>query len=249
MAELLTRSDLEEIEQDAVSEANTRYNSFIELMFLISTSGRTKREKFALIEKEYRRLIKWNDAFADRVLPRAYRKLSKDAYRKVKKQIKKLTQAQEAEVRNFADQLKEELRLTASVYKKKARKQALLEDLRRIREERLGYTDGRIRQATSARNKALRENLEFVDSKGRRIKSNVILRLIVGDIVWSVIQSGKASTWIITGHAFGIHKSVVDDRTTAICLFLDGKIRDLRKDTLPPLHRLCRSDIQVIVNI
>lgn len=243
------QEELEALADDLSEEATERYNSFIEVVLLIALSRRTKADKIKEINKQLSKLIDWNSKFTERNLAAIYRKQSREAYKEVSEKIEDISTAQEAELAALVAGLQEEMNGAAENYAKKARKLAINEEIKRIREERLGFTDGGMKQVTSAQSRKLREDMEFRDSKGRIITAETVLGLTVGDAVWVTIQNARASTWIKAGYPFGVHRSVIDDRTTAICRYLDGRVRDLRKDQLPPLHRHCRSRIEVVVSL
>lgn len=243
----INKEEVEKVTAEAVQEATDRFNDLIEIILLLAISERSKSEKVKMINAQLEKMLKWNASFAERIISRTYRQQSAEAYKAVKAEIQDLSSAQQKELENLTAQLQEDLDSAAQTYAKKGRKLALLRELKKIREEKLDYEDGTVKRATSNNSSVLRDRLEFTDSKGRRIKSDVLMALVVGDTIWMTRSGAKASTWIDQGFYLGIHRSVMDDVTTVICRGLNGKTRDMRKDKLPPMHFGCRSDIEVII--
>jgi len=241
------KEEADKITAEAVQEATDRFNDLIEIILLLAISERSKSEKVKMINIQLQKMLKWNASFAERILSRTYRQQSAEAYKAVKAEIQDLSSAQQKELENLTAQLEEDLNNAAETYAKKGRKLALLRELKKIREERLDYEDGTVKRTTSNNSSVLRDRLEFTDSKGRRIKSDLLMALVVGDTIWMTMNGAKASTWIGLGFYFGIHRSILDDVTTVICRNLNGTERDLRKDKLPPMHPNCRSKIEVII--
>lgn len=242
-----TKDEIDKITDEAVKEASDRFNDYLEIILLLAVSDRSRSEKVKMITTQLERILRWNADFAERILSRTYRRESAEAYKAVKAEVTELSSSQQKELENLVAQLNEDLDSAAQLYAKKGRKLALLRELKKIREDKLNYEDGTVKQTTSNNSTVLRDKLEFTDSKGRMIRSDLLMSLVVGDTVWMTSNGAKASTWIALGFYFGIHRSVMDDVTTEICRSLNGKKRDLRSDKLPPMHHKCRSKIEVII--
>jgi len=232
------------IEEEAVSLAAEKYDGFIEFAILIGISAQSRRDKIRKIDEEFKKLKAFNEKFSAKTIEEAYSVFAKKALDELGAK-KKLKEAQNLESKNLQSQMQAELDKRLSLYYENAKRLILMEELRQLRESRLNFQDGRQRVLTSSGR--LKSDLLFQDSRGRVVKNEVIMKIAVGDQVWGAMQAGVVSSALLNGVTKGIHKSVIDDKTTDICLELDGKIRDLRKDKLPPMHPNCRSEVILLI--
>lgn len=225
-------------------EATDYFNSLIAYFVLVGDLDKTKSEKMALINTRSKKAKNWINEFVNKNLPKLYSRETKVAYKQIEKRAKALTTAQTIEVNNLRSDLINSLNASLDKYYRQARKLILIRDLERIRNEQLNYEN--YQEKRVIKRTKFKKEIVLMDSKGRRIKANAIMAIVVGDAMFKAGYSARNSVWLLNGFKYGIHISVIDDRTTDICLQLNGVKRNLRKDKLPPLHPRCRSHIEPI---
>ena len=248
MADQFYKKEIE-AEEAATKEAGREYDDLVASLILIATSNRSKKEKLGLIENLNRKMRDFNSRFSKNQVEKAYNQFSREAAKEAKelnatlKVKKKLTGIQHKEVASLKLEMESRLNQRLDILINQAKQLAIKEELAKIREE-LGMTDGtEKRQITPKKTK---KEIVFMDTKGRRIKMDTIMRVTVGDQMWDTINSSKRSTYLRYGFRWAEHISVIDDRTTKICLALDHTVRDLTKDKIPPMHPNCRSRIKLL---
>lgn len=233
--------DKVQAEKEAVEKATEKYDELLAVLILIATSNRPKKEKIKMIEEQRKKLKNFNKEFSKKEIAKVYKKFSGEAELEIESTKKKLTGSQKKELGNLATQLEIELNKRLDVYVENARKLIIKEELKMLREGELKFKDAQEKRVLS--NGKQKTEIIFMDSKGRRITNKAIMEITVGDSMWEATFSAKRTTYLRYGFRYAMHKSVIDDRTTDICLQLDGTIRDLTKDKIPPMHPGCRSDI------
>lgn len=231
-------------EKRVVREATEKYDDFVAMLILIATSDRPKTEKLRLIRARLKRLKAFNDRFAGENMNREYKKAVRTAYALIDQPSKKISTGQQKELQNLTNTLKTDMNAKAEALSARGEKLVLKEERRIIREESLDYRDGTERRVVNRTR--FRKDVEFQNADGKRVSMGAAMSLIVGDKIWDAIQSARASTWIRSGIEVVVHRSVIDDRTTNICRSLDGKLRRVGVDQLPPLHPNCRSTIEPV---
>jgi hypothetical protein len=204
----------------------------------------SRRDKVRTVNEKVFELKKFNKSFAQKSGEKSYMLGKNLAYKDVSKPIKKITNAQRQEMERMIGQLRADLDSRLGVYEQNGKKLILKVDLAKLREESLGFKDATEQRYIDKRKKT--KEILFLDSKGRRISNKAIMSVGVGDITWDTISSAQRSTYLNLGITKAIHLSVVDDRTTDLCLSLHETIRDLTVDKIAPMHRGCRSTIRAI---
>lgn len=238
-----------EAEEAATKEASREYDDLVASLILIATSNRSKKEKLSLIENLNKKMRAFNSRFSENQIEKSYNQFSREAAKEAKelnatlKVKKKLTGTQRKELASLTLEMETRLNQRLDILINQAKQLAIKEDLARIREE-LGMTDGEEKRQITP--KKTKKEIVFMDTKGRRIKMETIMKVTVGDQMWETINSSKRSTYLRYGFRWAEHISVIDDRTTNICLALDHTIRDLTKDKIPPMHPNCRSRIKLL---
>jgi len=226
------------LEEEAVAIAAQKYDYFLETVLLLVASGLSKEEKLAKLSEQVEKLKVFNRTFSDKFTNKAYKMFSEETLLLIGAK-KKITAAQKKEIQNLQAQLESDLNRRLAIYEENAKKLILKEELKALRELEFGFKEG---------GKISKKDLLFYDSRGRVVKNKTIMAITVGDSIWNAIFVSVATSAVINGVKKGIHVSVLDDRTTQICIELDGEIRDLQKDQLPPMHINCRSDIILLIN-
>lgn len=219
-----------------------RFNDLITVLFFIATSDDSLRDKRRQIKKAAERVRKFSEKFATKEMKRLYKKQVREAYKIVGQRPKKLTDGQEKELATFTTAVIAQLSGLVDKYRSIAFNVATRHERAKIRENFLGYEDGQERQAI--RRTSTTRDFEFKDSKGRRIKADAVIKVSAGDTSWSTITAARNSVFLLAGLNYGYHRSIIDERTSDICLALDGQLRNLSKDPLPPMHPNCRSIIE-----
>jgi len=224
-------------------ESAIRFNELIGVFILIGESVRTKKEKKAMIRREVLKMNKWIDKFSDNST-KIYNRYVKKAYRQMGKRAKQLSGAQAKERTLLKDELVGNMKGKLSDYEKKAQRLVLMKELEKLREADLGYKNATAKSVVNK--KKLRKNFVFMTSKGKRMKTNHIMKLVVGDAIWQTMMSAKVSTWTDAGEKWGIWRSIIDSRTTPYCRAMNGKKIDIRTHAIPPVHYACRSTVEII---
>lgn len=239
------------MENKAVQEATKEYNDLVAALVLIATSNRSKTEKNSMMNDWRNRMIKFNDEFSKRTSLEFYEKAAQDALdeaRELEKTIdllkKKLTRGQQLELSNLSEQLKNGLNKRLDVLIDQGKQLALKQELTKIRETKLGITDGSDRIQLTP--KKSMPNLLFTNAKGQIVNMETVMRITVGDQLWATLTSSQRAEWINLGFRFVLHVSVMDTKTSDICIALNLTKRDLKKDQLPPMHLNCRSKIKLL---
>lgn len=238
-------------EEKAVKEATREYDDLVATLILIATSNKTKAEKFALINKWKSRMQGFNSEFSTRHSESIYTKFADEAWKEAQELEaaignvkKKLLPSQQQELNNLAEQLKIGLNSRLNTLTQQAKELAISEEIAKIREGKIGMTDATERiQLTPTKSKP---NLVFTNAQGKIVSMQAVMKLTVGDQLWKNVTSSQRSQWLLLGFKFVLHISVMDDKTTPICISLNKTRRDLRKDQLPPMHRGCRSGIRLL---
>ena len=238
------RNRLLKIEKKITNELTDRFNDLIAVLFFISTSDMGIRDKKKQINKAANKLKKYIRTFSQSNLKRIYKQRVREAYKALDQRPKSLTTGQEKELATFVTAMIVQLDGVTSKYQTIALNVSNKEERKKTRERSLGYTDGEERRAV--RGDRLTRDFDFKDSKGRRIKSDAVTKVTAGDTTWDMMISAQNSVFLLAGLNYGYHRSVLDDRTSNICNDLDGEIRDLSRDQLPPMHPNCRSVIETI---
>ena len=234
------------LEKEAVDELGERYDDLIDFFILLALNQRISRQrKLQIASKKMAQYRAFNSAFSERTGRKAYELGKNQAYREVGAKIQAMSGAQEKELSALIGQLNADLDSRLGVYENNFKKLTYKVDLANLREESLGFTSAtEQRYFNDGRSK--KKEILFADSKGRRISNKAIMSVGAGDILWDTMESGKRTVYLSLGITEVEHISVIDDRTTEICLSLHRKRRDLRKDKIPPMHRGCRSKIRAI---
>lgn len=234
-----------QLEKEFVDEAGQKYDDLIAFFVLIAFQERTsKAQKLKMIAEKVRQYRDFNASFSKRAVERAYMVGKNIAYSDLSKPIKKITNAQRAEMEALVGQLRADLDSRLGTYEQNGKKLVLKVDLAKLREEALGFTDATEQRFIDRRKKT--KEILFLDSRGRRISNKAIMSVGAGDILWDTMASAERSIYLQEGITKAMHISVIDDRTSDICLALHESIRDLRRDKIPPMHPNCRSKIIAI---
>ena len=243
----------EKEEKALVKEASTRYNELIASILLVALSNSKKRIKLKQIKKLIAKVKVFNKEFVKQFYD-IYRDHVREAYLEAKLDSKAageqekqpITNSQSKEAIALRDQIEFELDQRADFYEVKARRLLNKQEIAAIREDELGLEDGE--EKVVVNRTKIKKDIEFQDSKGRRITADVLMAIIVGDRYWDLTTAARRSSWVISGITKARHISVVDERTTPICRSLNGEVRDLLKDKLPPMHINCRSRLEPIID-
>jgi len=242
------REKMIKTEEEITSKITDGLNEMITILFFISRSEDGIREKRAQVRRAVDKARRALVTFAQSKINRAYKDQVRDAYKLIGQAPKKLNQGQLKEMKAFSATIEQQIDDVIDKYQSIANRVILQNERQKIRENFLKYEDGSERKAVSSASSKLAKDFDFRDSKGRRIKSDAVVKITAGDTTWSTIVAARNSVFLLSGFNYGYHRSVIDDRTSEICKELDGKIRDLRKDQLPPMHPNCRSVIEPILD-
>jgi hypothetical protein len=238
-------------EQKAIDEATKEYDALVATLILIATSNKSKSEKNSLINEWKTKMQSFNAEFSVRHSEVAYTKMSEEALKEaqalessIKNVKKKLSPSQKEELKVLSEELKLGLNKRLDVLIQQAKELTIKEELVKIREGKLGMTNATDRiQLTPSRSKP---NLVFTNAKGKIVSMQAVMKLTVGDQLWKTVTSSQRSQWLLLGFKYVQHLSVMDGRTTQICIDLNTTRRDLRKDQLPPMHKGCRSKVKLL---
>ena len=234
------------LEKEAVDRLGEKYDDLIDFLVLLALNTNMSRQrKLTLASRKVFQYKNFNSAFSHSTGRKAYELGKNIAYRDAQKPYRKITTAQEAELANLVRQLNLDLDSRLGVYHQNFKKLTYKVDISQLREGKLGFTNATERRLLSGGKTSKREIL-FMDSKGRRISNRAIMAVGPGDMIWDMMGSGQRSIYLSLGITHVLHLSVIDDRTTDICLNLHKKVRDLRRDPIPPMHKRCRSKIRAI---
>lgn len=244
MAETSENKRLEDKTKRLEKEASVVLNSLITFYVLTSDSSRKKAEKMRMINEKKDEIKKWINEFVNTNLPKLYSRETKVAYKQVGERARDLTSGQTLEVNNLRADLINSLNSISDEYHRKARRLILIRERERIRNERLDYED--YEEKRTIKGTKQKKEIVLMDSKGRKITSNALMAIVVGDAMFNSGYSARRAVWLLSGIKYGIHRSVMDSRTSQICTALNGKRRNLLKDKLPPMHPNCRSHIEII---
>lgn len=248
----LTQADQERLalEKKAVDEATKKYDELIATLILISVSNKSKKEKFSMIDDLRKKTILFNDEFSQRQTELFYNKYTEEAFSEAEKLVpevlakKKLSTGQKQELESLSEQLKFGLNKRLGALTDQAKQLTVSEELANIREQKLGLKNGSSRiQITPKRSK---QNLLFTNAKGQVVSMENVMRITVGDQLWASVSSSQRSEWVRLGFRYVLHISVMDERTTEICIALNKTRRDLLQDQLPPMHIQCRSTVRLL---
>ena len=234
---------LDEIEQKAIDEATREFNNFIATLALIVELSGRKGAKEKRLSAEIKKMQAFSKDFSLRQATLAYTQQS-DAILKLLGRSG-LTDAQKKELLTLVNQFKLDLDGKISYLEDKAKRILIRKERQRIRERSMDFE--KADEVRFLRNGKRVENFELRDSSGRILTVDVLMKVVVGEAVFGSGMAGRMSTMVENGILTGIHRSIIDDRTTPICLELDGQERDLLSDDLPPLHNGCRSWIDPIL--
>lgn len=238
------RRKLLRIEKKVTNELKEKFNDLIAVLFFIATGDLPIRQKKKQIKRATDRLSKFVKKFSESSMKRVYKERVRAAYKMIDERPKKLTTGQSNELATFVTTMTVQLGGLVDKYENIAVNVSNKAQRAKVREESLGYEDGEDRRAV--RQTRLARDFDFKDSKGRRIKSDAVIKVTAGDTTWDLITSAQNSVFLLAGLSYGYHRSVIDDRTSQICSELDGQVRDLSRDQLPPMHPNCRSVIETI---
>jgi hypothetical protein len=250
MAEDSPNKAANEAEQKAVKEATQEYNDLVAALILIAMSNRSKKDKMSFINDWRSRMVKWNSEFASTQTDEVYRKFAEKALKEAKDLLpnldlkKKTLSVQEEEIKNLSQQLKLGLDRRLDTLIDQARQLTIKQDLEVIREKKLGMKDASDRIQITPKKSV--PNLVFSNQAGKIVKMDTVMKLTVGDQIWTTVTSSQRAQWLLMGFKFAQHISVIDDRTTKICFALHLTKRDLTKDQLPPMHPGCRSTVKLL---
>lgn len=244
-------ADKEELlaEQKAVKEATREYDDLVATLILIATSNKSKREKLALINERRSRMLDFNSEFSSRQTEQVYKKFSERALSEAEALIseidvkKKPLPIQQEEAKNLSEELKIVLNKRLDTLIDQAKQLTIKEELQRIRQQKLGIQSSSERLQITPKKSV--QNLVFTNSKGQVVSMEAVMKLAVGDQLWSIVTSSQRTEWLLLGFRYVIHISVIDDHTTLICEKLNRTRRDLKKDPLPPMHGWCRSRVKL----
>lgn len=248
----LTAEDQErlDLEKKAVDEATKRYDDLISTLILIATSGRSKSEKFTLINEWKRKMSAFNNEFSSRQSELFYKKYSQQAFDEAKNLVpeiiskKKLSAPEVEELKNLSEQLRIGLNKRLGFLTEQAKQLVISEELTKIREQKIGLKNATDR--TQITIKRAKPNLLFTNAKGQIVSMENVMRITIGDQLWATISSSQRSQWVRLGFRYVLHISVMDDKTTEICISLNKTKRDLLVDQLPPMHIRCRSKVKLL---
>ena len=234
------------LEKEVIDELGQKYDDLLDFLLLLALSQTiSKQRKLTLASQKVAQYRAFNEVFSRTRGERAYNLGKNSAYRETGSAIQKMSSAQEKELAGLVAQMNADLNARLGVYESNFKKLTYKVDLANLRENLLGFAPVD-EQRLFADGRSKKKDLLFLDSKGRRISNKVIMSVGAGDILWDTINSGKRSVYLKLGITHAMHFSIVDDRTTPICLSLDRTIRDLRKDRIPPMHPRCRSKVRAI---
>jgi len=227
-------------EKQAVSELSKNYDEFIAYALLVATSTMLLSKKKKLINKKFKTIARRNGDIITKSQYNLYKNGKDNIYKALGKKSKRLTAPQKKELEIITEQAQQKAIGMLNGYKVKADTLIVSEALKQYRETGLGVDNA---QERFAYGKKLKKKLAFQNSKGQRIKTKGLTRVIIGDSLYSGYVAGQRSTLLNLDILKVIHVSVMDNRTTEICASLDGQIRNILTDQLPPMHVGCRSII------
>ncbi|MES2395043.1 MAG: hypothetical protein V4549_03530 [Bacteroidota bacterium] len=238
-------------EEKATKEATEKYDDLVASLVLIATSNRTKAEKFILIDRWRVKMQKFNNEFSIRHTENVYNEFQNKALQeaqaleKTLADLKKnLSTLQTQEMQGLSEQLNGLLNQRLDTLVNKAKELTIKEELTKFREKKLGMKNAEDRiQLTPKKSEP---NLVFTNTKGQIVSLEAVMKLTIGDQLWSTVTAAQRSEWLLLGFKFVLHISVLDEHTTQICRSLNKTLRDLTKDQLPPMHRYCRSKIKLV---
>lgn len=229
-----------QVEKQTVKEIDENIQEFISYSVLVATGVFALNQKKKLINNKFKDIASKNEKIIKKASYELYKAGKTKTYKDIKKSPKRLTTKQKKEL----DLVTESTQLKAigllNGYKMKADTLIVNESLKMYREDGLGMENA---QEKFAYGKKLKKNLLFQNSKGQRVKTKGLTRVVVGDSLYSGYVAGQRSTFLDNNIFKVLHVSVLDDRTTPICESLDGTERNLLTDQLPPMHAGCRSTI------
>lgn len=248
MAKALDEDHAKELglEKEVIDELGEKYDDLLDFLILLALNQNlSKQRKLTLASKKVAQYKAFNEVFSRTRGEKAYNLGKNIAYREVGAAIQSITGAQEKELAGLVAQLNADLNSRLGVFENNFKKLTYKVDLANLRETSLGFAQAS-EQSIFLDGRSKRKELFFTDSKGRKISNKAIMSVGAGDILWDMMGSGKRSVYLSLGITHALHISIIDDRTTPICLSLDKTIRDLRKDRIPPMHPRCRSRIRAI---
>lgn len=235
--------ELEEIESQAVQEAAKEFDAFVSSLILIVGQGSARNQKLKKIQEQIDKMMRFSSDFSIARTYEVYMQQVSAIARMFGSDVK-ITQAQKKELLSLVNQMKFDLDNRISYYESLAKRIIMRQERAALREREMGYKDGL--EYYSANGRDFSSDFELRDSKGRPLTTEAAMAVLVGDAIWNSGMSGRVSAMLFNDIKFGIHNSVIDDRTSDICLTLDQRKRNLETDELPPLHRHCRSWIEPI---
>jgi len=234
------------LEKEAVDELTEKYDDLLDFLIVLALNTNIGRQrKLSIASQKFAQYKAFNEVFSRTRGQKAYEFGKNSAYREVGARNEAMSSAQKAEQDLLVKQLNTDVNARLGVYENNFKKLTYKVDLSNLREESLGFTDA-TDQVFLENGRIKRQELLFLDSKGRRISNKSIMSITAGDSLWDAMESGKRSVYLKLGITKALHISVIDDRTTDICISLHRTIRDLKKDRIPPMHRRCRSKIRAI---
>lgn len=234
------------LEKEAVDDLTSKYDDLLDFLIVLALNTRLSRQrKLSIASQKFAQYKAFNDVFSRTRGQKAYEFGKNSAYREVGAKNEILSGAQEAERDLLIKQLNADVNSRLGVYSENFKKLTYKVDLTKLREDSLGFQNA-TEQRFLENGRIKKQDLLFLDSKGRRISNEAIMRVTAGDTLWDAMESGKRSVYLKLGITHALHISVMDDRTTPICISLNNTKRDLRKDKIPPMHRRCRSKIRAI---
>ena len=244
--------EIDNLEDDAVDKMESDFDAFIAKLLVISTATNlTLREKKKHINDETKKMFdkinEFSTSFTQRVLEKSNNNAEELAKLIGVENVQKLSETQLNEtIKNFSEEVTINLKGMATKFKGQADKNAV-QKKRELAKEEAGYKDGRQRAATSANKKRLTAVNGLTTRTGGKISVRNSLRLAIGDVLFRGDSDVLEATWLKNGITRVVHVSVIDNRTTQICRSLDGTVRILGEDQLPPMHPNCRSRVYPII--
>lgn len=233
-----------EVVKGETEKMKSLYEKYIEILtFTIAASHLSLKEKTARINEKVAELVAKQKEISAVIVDKIYTKSSQDTQKKIGVKETGLSSTQMKDVNNIKTQLNLDLDSSASLLRNKS-----LKAVKKLEQERIIKEMNEVTGAKRLAGKKKDAQLVFNDSLGRKIQPINSVELIVEDTLWSTMHIAMAGVLVHNGLRYVIHHSVIDDRTTQICLSLDGKVRDVLSDELPPLHARCRSTTTPILD-
>lgn len=240
----------EDIEEKYVQEISEKLDEYITFCAWLGfqQASRTEKQKELVIRTT--RLREWMMSYTRKIGQPVYRQGVKNAMIEAKDPAAKklddikLTKEQIREVRELSMSLRYELDSKINYYNLQGRKLIVKFELAKFREKN-GFVEMK-KQETFINPEEKRKSILMMDSKGRRITNRALMKITVGDAIWEMLMSGERSHYLSMGITHVQHLSVMDKRTSEICQDLNLKLRDIRRDKLPPMHPNCRSRIRPV---